>query len=81
MRKSGRQILLSTHSPELLQDEGIGLDEVLLFLPDKEGTRVQTASDFEDIRRLLEGGVPLHEAVLPITRPTGAEQLSFFGDL
>lgn len=28
-----RQVSVSTHSPELLQDEGIGLDEVLLPRP------------------------------------------------
>ncbi|HOX26860.1 MAG TPA: AAA family ATPase [Candidatus Krumholzibacteria bacterium] len=79
-RRSGRQIILSTHSSELIQDEGIGLNEVLLFLPDREGTRVRTASDFEDIPRLLEGGVTLSEAVMPKTRPDRAEQLLLFGD-
>ncbi|MEP0845965.1 MAG: AAA family ATPase, partial [Phycisphaerae bacterium] len=28
-----RQILVSTHSPELLEDDGIGTDEVLMLLP------------------------------------------------
>ena len=27
-RRTGRQIILSTHSPDLLRDDGIGLDEV-----------------------------------------------------
>lgn len=34
-RRTGRQILVSTHSADLLRDEGIGLDEVLLLLPGK----------------------------------------------
>lgn len=80
-RRTRRQIILSTHSPELLADEGIGLDEVLLLRPASEGTRVTPARDFEEIPRLLEGGVSLPEALIPKTRPEGAEQLTLFGDL
>jgi hypothetical protein len=54
-RRTGRQIFLSTHSPDLLRDEGIGLDEVLLLRPGSEGTEVSTAASHEDIRDLLEG--------------------------
>ncbi len=43
-RRTGRQIIMSTHSPDLLRDEGIGLDEVLLLRPRAEGTDVQPAS-------------------------------------
>jgi predicted ATPase len=43
-RRTGRQIFLSTHSPELLRDEGIGLDEILLFKPTPEGTQVSLAN-------------------------------------
>ncbi len=78
-RKSGRQILLSTHSSDLLRDEGIGLDEVLLLQPG-EGTSVTPASSFEQIRALLEGGSPLADAVIPRTRPHKVEQLTLFGD-
>lgn len=79
-RRSGRQILLSTHSSDLLVDEGIGLDEVLLLLPRREGTEVKSAAAFEEIPALLEGGVTLAEAVIPKTRPERAEQLTLFGD-
>jgi predicted ATPase len=71
-----QQILLSTHSSDLLQDEGIGLDEVLLLLPGQDGTEVRTAGSFEDVVALLEGGVPLPDAILPRTRPQGIEQLA-----
>ena len=79
-RRTGRQILLSTHSPDLLRDEGMGLDEVLLILPGTEGAEVRTASSFEDVPRLLDGGLPLDEAVIPKTRPENAAQLSLFSD-
>jgi hypothetical protein len=74
--RRGQQILLSTHSPDLLRDEGIGLDEVLLFIPTEEGTVVRPASSFEEIVALLEGGVDLPDAVLPSTRPAAADQLA-----
>lgn len=80
-RRTGSQIILSTHSPELIQDEGLGLDEVLLLRPSPEGTEVNPASEFEDIARLLRGGLSLDEAVIPKTRPEKAEQLPLFGDL
>ena len=80
-RRTGRQILVSTHSYDLLRDEGIGLDETILLLPDVEGTTVQTAGSFREIRALLEGGLTMAEAVLPKTAPTNMEQLLFaFGD-
>lgn len=79
-RSRTRQILVSTHSPELLRDPGIGLDEVLLLQPSDEGTRVLLASDIEDVRVLLEGGDALADVILPRARPRRAEQLALFGE-
>lgn len=78
-RRSGRQVVVSTHSTDLLRDEGIGLDEVLLLLPEAEGTVVRPASHFREIRELLSGGSSLADAVIPWTRPARAQQLSLFG--
>jgi predicted ATPase len=77
-RLSGRQILVSTHSHELLAEPGIGLDEVLLLKPGSEGTEVRLALSLREIRDLLEGGASLADAVIPWTRPERAEQLSLF---
>lgn len=79
-RRVGRQVLVSTHSTDLLRDEGIGLDEVLLLEPGAGGTSVRPASDFAEIKSLLEGGLSLAEAVIPLTRPKRVEQLAMFGD-
>lgn len=79
-RRAGRQVLISTHSSELLRDEGIGLHEVLLLQPEAEGTVIRPASEFVEIRALLEGGVNLAEAVIPRTAPANARQLALFGD-
>jgi predicted ATPase len=79
-RRTGRQIFLSTHSPDLLRDEGIGLDEVLLLVPGSEGTEVSTAGSHREIRDLLDGGLSLADVVIPRTRPERADQLTLFGD-
>lgn len=79
-RHSTRQMIVSSHSTELLQDDGIGLDEVLLLTPGPEGTVVRAAESFPEIRTLLDGGSTLSEAVMPLTRPKDAEQLALFGD-
>ncbi len=79
-RRTGRQIILSTHSPDLLRDDGIALDEVLLLRPGGEGTEVNPAGDFQDIRDLLQGGLTLADAVIPKTRPEMAAQLTLFGE-
>lgn len=79
-RRSGRQMFVSTHSPELLEDDGIGLDEVVLLTPSPEGTRVATATAFPEIPTLLRGGSTLTEAIMPLTRPRNAHQLALFGE-
>lgn len=79
-RPSGRQILVSTHSPELLSDSGIAPEEVLLLRPTAEDTLVGVASDDEQVRRLLSGGTSLAEAVIPRTAPRLVDQLSLFAD-
>lgn len=76
--KSGRQIIVSTHSPDLLSDPGLALDEVLLLGPSSEGTTVEPARSRREIRELVEGGMPIGEAVLPHTRPRNVDQLSLF---
>ncbi len=77
-RKSNRQIFLSTHSPDLLRDEGIGLDETLLITPGKEGASIGPASAIHEARHLLEGGLTLADIAIPRTRPAQVEQLALF---
>jgi len=79
-QRTAQQVLISTHSSDLLRDEGIGLDETLLLQPSGEGTTVQTAASFGEIKALLEGGMSLADAVIPMTRPENVEQLMLFGE-
>lgn len=80
VRRTKRQIFISTHSADLLRDEGIGLDEVLLLIPSNEGTMVSTAASDLEISRLLDGGLSLADIVVPKTQPRNAKQLTLFGE-
>ncbi|MDP2997142.1 MAG: AAA family ATPase [Bryobacterales bacterium] len=73
-----RQIVVSTHSSELLSDKSIGAEEVLLLDPSPEGTTIRRASDSGEVRALLEGGFSVGEAILPRTVPEHASQLRLF---
>ena len=79
-KKQARQILVSTHSGDLLRDPGIAPDEMLLLRPTSGGTKVEVSIDNEEIKHLLESGIPVAEAVLPHTRPPKVEQLANFGN-
>lgn len=71
-----RQIIISTHSLELLYDEGIGLNEVLLFIPEREGTVVRPLSSVREAEALLKGGSTVGEIAMANTRPPNASQLT-----
>src|SRR4030066_21122 len=64
-----RPILVSTHSTDLLKDEGIGLNEVLLLIPTDEGTEIREAKNDAEIVELLNGGLSMADAVFPKQRP------------
>lgn len=78
-RARRRQVFLSSHSTELFSDAGIGPAEVALLRPrGSEGTEVALAEHVEGVRLLLEGGMNMAEAVLPMTAPAQVSQLSLF---
>ena len=76
-RKSGRQVLMTTHSAALLDDEGIDLQEVFLLNPGDEGTTIQRAADIEEVRQLVEQNLTPGEAIMPRAAPKSADQLAF----
>jgi len=78
--KSHRQIIVSTHSPDILKDEGIGLTEVLLLKPSPEGTKVVSLNKIKDAEVLLKHGVSLAEFVIPHTMPANSLQLTLFSN-
>lgn len=79
-RHTKRQVFLSTHSPDLLADSGIGLDETLLFVPRKEGAEVLPTTSLADVKQLLAAGLSLADVIIPKTRPADPGQLALFLD-
>jgi predicted ATPase len=71
-----RQVILSTHSPDLLSDLGIGGEEVLLLTPSDMGTIIKPVSSFGALRALLEGGMAVGEVILPKTAPPEIGQMT-----
>jgi predicted ATPase len=79
-RKTGRQIIVSSHSVELLSDQGIALEEIMLLIPSTTGTTIELASSSQQARALVEGGMVPAAAVIPRSAPRNAAQLALFGD-
>jgi predicted ATPase len=74
-RRSGRQVLITTHSADLLF-EGVILQEVHLLKPSDQGTEIVSGPDLKDVRVLVEeGGLPLGEAILPKAKAREADRL------
>ncbi len=75
-RHSSTQAILSTHSMEILADPGLGLDEVVILQPDKEGTTAMMAADVDGIEEHLNLDFSLHEILAQRTTPSEIEKLS-----
>jgi predicted ATPase len=77
-KNRNRQVILSTHSADLLSDLSIGGQEIIMLTPEEEGTKVQIASSIPLVCKLLEGGMSPGEAILPQVQPKNIEQLGLF---
>ncbi len=79
-RDGQRQILLSTHSVELLNDEGIAPEEMVLINPIKEGSVAVVGSAVELIRETMRAGIPASIAIQKSNRSSDRQlKLAFSG--
>lgn len=65
----GPQVLLSTHSREILEDPGVGTDEAVVLHPGEEGTEAVVAAALPDVQHLLDAGLSLAEILGPRSEP------------
>ena len=56
-RMERRQVILTTHSSDMLCDHGIDGREVLYITPEKEGSIIESMADNDEMRHILEAGV------------------------
>lgn len=75
-----RQIIVSSHSMDLMADTNIAPDEVFLLMPGIEGTIVQSVNDNREIADLAQNGIPLSDIVVAKTAPRGCQQLQLLLD-
>ena len=74
-RSGGPQVLLTTHATDVLEDPGLGKDEVVLLTPAAEGTVAKTAASIADVQPLLDAGVSLADILTPRTAPAEVQDL------
>jgi len=77
LSKKKRQVIITTHSAELLSYKGISLSEILVLQADNEGTKTFQANNHHEIVALLKGNLSPAEAVLPFTKPEMKQGLLF----
>ena len=68
-RGKARQVIMTTHSYEILSNNGISSQEIVVLEPGSEGTKAYMGAQNEDIMRLLNAGFTVADAVIPITEP------------
>ena len=75
-RKSSRQVLISTHSDNLIAEVS-DPQAVLLLAPSANGSIIRTPD--EDETQAMEHGLNAAEVLLPKTRPEQIDQMGLFG--
>ena len=74
-RLSARQIITTTHSSSLLDDNDVGLKEVHRIFVDGNGSNVETLSNNSVVSAQVNAGMTNSQAILPLLRPKGIEKL------
>ena len=75
-KKETRQVFITTHSYEMLSNEGISGEEVVLLKPSQEGTEVINAASIKEVNDELNAGFTIADSVIPYTKPSQVEGLS-----
>lgn len=73
MRGAARQIIISTHSNEMLSDPGIAAEEVLILKPNPAGTQVTSPGEAD--RQAMQAGLTAADTLIPQTAPENIEQI------
>ena len=71
-----RQVMISSHSTDLLNDRGISLNEVVVLEPASEGTKASVSANIEEVKQMLNAGMSPGSAILPRIKPKNIQQLT-----
>jgi predicted ATPase len=76
-KKGKRQVILTTHSYEILDNKGIPAEEILLISTEgEEGSNVMTVALLPDVKSYLQCGTPVGNLLMSRSTPKNVEQLS-----
>lgn len=75
-KKEVRQVIITTHSYDMLSNQGISPDEVILLENTQEGTSAKKITDIENILPIVQAGLSIADAVLPYTKPDNIENIT-----
>ena len=78
--KKGRQVVISSHSFDLLNTDTIAPEEILLLEQNSEDTSIKSANTVEEVLAMINAGYTPAAAVIPQVVPEGIRdgQLSLF---
>lgn len=71
--KEPRQIIVSTHSQDMLGDAGIAAEEVLILKPNPNGTLLESPGEAD--RQAMVAGLTAADVLMPQTAPGKVEQI------
>lgn len=78
-KNSRRQVILSTHSHEILNNKTISPEEILLITVDgEEGSKITEAARMPQVREYLQTGAPIGDFIISRTAPKDIHQLRLF---
>lgn len=75
-RKGKIQVILTTHSYDILSNTGISTDEVVLLENTQEGTKANIVTDLDDVKQVVNAGLTIADAVLSKTKPEKIDSFS-----
>ncbi|WP_246846244.1 AAA family ATPase [Humibacter ginsenosidimutans] len=68
-RDRNLQVVISTHAPEILDDEGVRAREVLVLRVTEDGSTAALLSDIDEVRGEVEAELPMSEIVDALIAP------------
>ncbi|AKV04343.1 hypothetical protein AKJ09_11006 [Labilithrix luteola] len=77
--RNTRQVIMTSHSADLVADTGIDPSELLVLRTTGSETTVTVGSDLQELREAAEADMPLATHVEALTRPEEYAQLALFG--
>ena len=75
-RNKKRQVLVTTHSYDMLSNVGIGTAEVAVLETSPEGTKVSPLSEIPSLQAAVDAGFSIADAAIPAIKPSSANEMN-----